>query len=960
MMLFSLAIRLSACLILSILVVAGAAPEARAAKNYCRRIQLTGTAGTNNKPVFFYVKNQSGTVVLSQSCSITADDNEADFAYVKRLPFAWGEYPGNCPNPDPDASGFDPDDPLTQRCVDYVGGSCKIKFRVSPKDTGSKKKYAEICCYEEADCGVKLGTTDPTPIPITIQVEKEGSGQPCPDPNNCEDCDLCVVDPDPLGVVQLPSPAGAKCRDSLATGVDAYINGATKELVACHRARIAGKIPPATDCNSVATTEAGVATTVAGLAADITEAALGCQAERSPTALGYDSCPAPCDGIGMGGCSAGNGAAVCSTDRDCDTAPGSGDGRCGDWSQVATCLTCVAENTVTTAVQDVYGTPSVGLPPDTQDCQHTIGSALLDLIRVSIGETSNCQKKLDTGKLVLPSGVTSCDDYDPKGTVAGAEAKITDIIQQRCDAGMIAMLDAICSPAVTPSDVAQCTIDNADVVTEDALVAVVPSEANACGDNERQGFEECDGTDDSACDGLCQGDCTCPPPVCGNNIVESGEQCDGTADAACPGLCMPTCQCGILSPVSEELSSCDPAVLDRYTFPVTAGENVIVQADTVSTATAADLCFGPGSGCNTGDGIAGDNEVPCAFPSPLVAGCPQAAFLASGTGSCVVEVTECTGDCASQASASYQLSVTRDGNPALVQIVADDQAIGPCLFVTAWGSQGTGNGQFDVPYDVALDSSGNVYVADAANARVQKFTSTGAFITKWGTTGTGNGQFMGPTGIVVDGGGNVYTVDQGNHRIQKFTSAGTFLTAWGSMGTGDGQFMYPGDVAVAGGDVYVSDGLNHRVQKFTSAGTFIAKWGSFGSGNGQFDNPAYGIAVDGNGDVYVSDGNNHRVQKFSATGAFITKWGSFGSTNGQFNFAQGVVADGSGDVYVVDGGNARIQKFSTAGTFLAKWGSPGGGNGEFNAPTGIALDAGGNMYVADTSNHRIQKFSCPP
>jgi hypothetical protein len=901
-------------------------------------------------------------VVLSRSCSITADDNEADFAYVKRLPFAWGEYPGNCPNPDPGLSGYEPADPLTQRCIDYAGGSCKLKFKVSPKDTGAKKKYAEICCFEEADCGVKLGTTDPTPIPITIQVEKEGSGQPCPDPNNCEDCDLCVVDPDPLGVVQLPSPVAAKCRDSLNSAVIAYINGAAKELVACHRARMAGKFPPATDCNSVATTEGGVAAIVALLEADIVEAATSCAAERSPTTLGYDSCPAPCDGIDVGGCSAGIVSPTCETDRDCDTAPESGDGRCGNWSQVGACLTCVAENTVTTAVTDVYGTPSVLLPKDTQVCQHAIGDALLDLLRVSLGTTANCQKKLDGGKLVLPAGVTACDEYDPNGTVAGAELKITDTIQQRCDAPMIAMLDAICTGAVTPTDVAMCTITHGDDATEQALAATVPSSANVCGDNERQGFEQCDGTDDASCPGFCQPGCACPPPVCGNNILEGSEQCDGTADLACPGLCTAACQCGVLSPASEDLSPCEPTVFDRYLFPITTGETVVVQADTVNLGTAADLCFGPGSGCDTGDAIDGDEEIPCSFPSPTGFDCPQANFIASATGTCAVEVTECQGDCADASSADYQLNVTRGGNPALLQLVADDA--GGCPFVTKWGSVGSGNGQFDYPWGVAVDGSGNVYVADLWNHRIQKFTSSGVFLTKWGSVGSGNGQFMHPDAVAVDGSGNVYVADTNNHRIQKFTTTGAFLTTWGSVGTGDGEFNGPLGVAVDGsGNVYVADRLNHRIQKFTSTGTFLTEWGGSGSGDGQFSEP-WDVAVDGTGNVYVADNGNVRVQKFTSTGAFLTKWGSLGSGDGQFGSPTAVAVDVSGNVYVadIDGSftNHRIQKFTSTGTFLTKWGSAGSGDGQLNTPEGLAVDGDGNVYVADSGNHRIQKFACPP
>ena len=87
--------------------------------------------------------------------------------------------------------------------------------------------------------------------------------------------------------------------------------------------------------------------------------------------------------------------------------------------------------------------------------------------------------------------------------------------------------------------------------------------------------------------------------------------------------------------------------------------------------------------------------------------------------------------------------------------------------------------------------------------------------------------------MAVDGSGNVYVVDNGNHRIQKFTSSGTYLTQWGSYGSGDGQFNYPYGVAVdASGNVYVADLYNHRIQVFTSSGTYLTQWGTQGSGPG--------------------------------------------------------------------------------------------------------------------------------
>ncbi len=278
------------------------------------------------------------------------------------------------------------------------------------------------------------------------------------------------------------------------------------------------------------------------------------------------------------------------------------------------------------------------------------------------------------------------------------------------------------------------------------------------------------------------------------------------------------------------------------------------------------------------------------------------------------------------------------------------------VLISTWGSSGNGNGQFSNPYGVAVDSTGNVYVADTGNNRIQKFNSSGVFISTWGSFGSGNGQFYYPQGVAVDSTGNVYVADTTNNRIQKFDSAGVFITKWGSPGSGDGQFGPPSGVAVdSTGNVYVTDGANHRIQKFDSAGVFIAKWGSPGSGDGQFYYPRR-LAVDSAGNVYVSDYYNFRIQKFDSSGAFITKWGSFGSGNGQFYYPEGVAVDSTGNVYVAENNNERIQKFDSGGVFISTWGSYGSGNGQFSYPSGVAVDSTGNVYVAETNNHRIQKF----
>ena len=279
-------------------------------------------------------------------------------------------------------------------------------------------------------------------------------------------------------------------------------------------------------------------------------------------------------------------------------------------------------------------------------------------------------------------------------------------------------------------------------------------------------------------------------------------------------------------------------------------------------------------------------------------------------------------------------------------------------YMVQWdGSESLGGGPLNTPYGVTADSNGNVYVANTYYFQIQKFDSSGTYITQWGSQGSGNGEFNGPGGVAVDSVGNIYVADFFNNRIQKFDSDGTYITQWGSQGSGNGEFFMPFGVAVDSlGNVYVADSGNNRIQKFDSVGTYLTQWGYQGSGDGEFSQPA-GVAVDNFGNVYVADSGNSRIQKFDSVGTYIMQWGTEGTGDGQFNDPGGVTVDSSGNVYVVDSGNDRIQKFDSGGTCLTQWGTEGSGDGEFNMPFGIAVDSLGNVYVTDTGNSRIQKFS---
>ncbi|MFC5471830.1 S-layer homology domain-containing protein [Cohnella suwonensis] len=291
------------------------------------------------------------------------------------------------------------------------------------------------------------------------------------------------------------------------------------------------------------------------------------------------------------------------------------------------------------------------------------------------------------------------------------------------------------------------------------------------------------------------------------------------------------------------------------------------------------------------------------------------------------------------------------------------------------------SGGFNNPLGVAVDSDGNVYVADTFNHRIQKLTASTGVWSEWGKSGggagSGLGEFNNPNGVAVDSNGNVYVSDRNNHRIQKLTDG--VWSEWGAKvedsgnpgipasGSGLGQFYYPGGVAVdSSGNVYVADSYNNRIQKLTLSPIpgIPDAWSSLGlgtgSGLGQFNSPS-GVAVDSNGDVYVADQSNHRIQKLTVlTGNWI-EWGKsgggYGSGLGEFTYPSGVAVDSNSNVYVADWYNNRIQKLTESTGDWSQLGGSGSGLGGFNQPQGVAVDSSGNVYVADTGNHRIQKLT---
>lgn len=288
----------------------------------------------------------------------------------------------------------------------------------------------------------------------------------------------------------------------------------------------------------------------------------------------------------------------------------------------------------------------------------------------------------------------------------------------------------------------------------------------------------------------------------------------------------------------------------------------------------------------------------------------------------------------------------------------EDYVVDSVSYSSQFGSSGSGNGQFSLPYVIDIDSNDNIYVGDYALKRVQKFNSSGVYVSQFGSAGSGDGQFNAITGLFVDSNDNVYVADSANHRIQKFDSNGNFILKFGTFGTGNGQLNGPYNLAVDDdGYIYVAEYSGNRVQKFDSSGNYVAKVGSFGIGNGQFNGPI-GVAIDSNNDIYISEYSGRRVQKFDSDLNYISQFGSIGTGNGEFAVAFSIDIHPSGDLYVSDQDNERVQIFNSSGVYQDQFGSVGSGNGQFHEDSlrDLAIDSAGNIYVVDSVLARVQKF----
>jgi sugar lactone lactonase YvrE len=319
------------------------------------------------------------------------------------------------------------------------------------------------------------------------------------------------------------------------------------------------------------------------------------------------------------------------------------------------------------------------------------------------------------------------------------------------------------------------------------------------------------------------------------------------------------------------------------------------------------------------------------------------------------------------------------------------------------------NARLSYPWGVTVDTTGNIFIADTANMCIRKVDTNGIITTVAGNVNLGysgdgglatSAELDQPPCVAVDATGNLFIADMDNNVIRKVDTNEVITTVVGNGGagyTGDGilatnaSLFGPRGVAVdASGNLFIADSGDNRIRKVDTNGIITTVAGN-GYGAGSWEGGGYsgdggiatnaelnypeGVAVDASGNLFIVD--NQRIRKVGTNGIITTVAGNGtngysgdggAATNAEFSFPSGVSVDNTGNLFIVDLNNSVIRKFNTNGiTSTVAGNGTNGYSGDGGAaigaklywPSGGAVDASGNLFIADTQNQRIRKVTPP-
>ncbi|EKD56547.1 MAG: NHL repeat containing protein, partial [uncultured bacterium] len=251
------------------------------------------------------------------------------------------------------------------------------------------------------------------------------------------------------------------------------------------------------------------------------------------------------------------------------------------------------------------------------------------------------------------------------------------------------------------------------------------------------------------------------------------------------------------------------------------------------------------------------------------------------------------------------------------------------------------------PRNACFDTNNVICIANSGANNVARFDTNGTQLAN-----ITDGSFNGVVSIAVDSSGNHYVACYNTKKIQRFDSNWTNRVELISTtyDIRDIAAEYGSSIAI----LESQGGVDGKVEVFNSAGTLI-----YGPWNIASANTPLSIALSSDGNyVWIADSSTHYVRKYSLAGALQGSYGGSGSGNGQFSYPDSIHVDSSSKIYIGDSGNFRFQVFDSNMTFLGKFtGTSGTGNGQFNTIIGIVSDTIGNVYTTDDTGNNIQKFT---
>ena len=263
---------------------------------------------------------------------------------------------------------------------------------------------------------------------------------------------------------------------------------------------------------------------------------------------------------------------------------------------------------------------------------------------------------------------------------------------------------------------------------------------------------------------------------------------------------------------------------------------------------------------------------------------------------------------------------------------------------------------FSSPNGVAVDGSGNVFVASQGDNAVYEIVAVDGVVSPSSTVKTiGNG-FSSPNGVAVDGSGNVFVADSGNSMVKQIVAIGGVVSSSSIVNTIGSGFNQPQGVAVdASGNVFVADSGNGMVKQIVASGGVVSSSSTVNTIGSGFNQPT-DVAVDASGNVFVADYNNSAVYEVIAVGGVVSSSSTVNTLGSGFNAPNGLTVDGNGNIFVADYGNNAVKQIVAVGGVVSSSSTVNTLGSSFNGPTGVAVDGRGNVFVADQGNGAIKEI----